>query len=85
MEGRDFPAIIFLHQKRLFLLDEYAMIVVPHNQIEPDTENAFYLMVKTHPPFWHPLGMTINDCVAASEAMRFSCVASFGATHFLGR
>ncbi len=32
---------------------------------------------KNAPSFWHPLGSS-EDCVAASEAMRFSCVHNFG-------
>lgn len=58
------------------------MITVPRNQIKPNTEDAFYLLVKTHPPYWHPSGLALYDCVAANEALRFSCVVSFGATHF---
>ena len=39
-----------------------------------------FTSVKTHPLFWHPLDSS-EDCVAASEAMRFS-VRSFGCALF---
>ena len=45
-------------------------------------EDAFYLLVKTHPPYWHPSGLFQYVCVAANEALRFSCVVSFEAAHF---
>ena len=53
-----------------------------HNT-EIDAEDVFYLLVKTHPPYWHPSGLFQYVCVATNEALRFSCVVSFEATHFL--
>lgn len=43
----------------------------------------FTFLVKTHPPYWHPSGLSQYVCVATNEAVCFSCVVSFGATHFL--
>lgn len=46
-----------------------------------ELKDVFLLFGKNAPSFWHPLGSS-NDCVAASEAMRFS-VRSSGYALFL--
>lgn len=45
-----------------------------------ELKDVFLLFGKNAPSFWHPLGSS-NDCVAASEAMRFS-VRSLGCALF---
>ena len=47
-----------------------------------NSKDVFLPLGKTHPPFGI-LAVSLNDCVAANEALRFSCVASFGLSTFL--
>lgn len=67
----------------MFHAAEYDRIIALHkHNTEIGAEDAFYLLVKTHPPYWHPSGLFQYVCVAANEALRFSCVVSFETTHF---
>ena len=75
---------MFPKEKVLFYERGYGKIISLHKQhTEMIAKDAFYLPVKTHPPYWHPSGSFQYVCVAANEALRFSCVVSFGLRTFI--
>ena len=59
------------------------MITMLHKHYtEINAEDAFCLLAKTHPPYWHPSGLFQYVCVAANEAVRFSA-RGFGCALFV--